>query len=145
MSVASNRPLVGSPAALFRLFAGGNALPSWRMFSMRLSRAQRLARRKEIFGSFTRTIAHTPHRLAVLRGQEGDRQTVHEKPARSFASAAKRENRRLARLRETSLAIPRSNRKPPKGPSAEKRAAIKRRETRRQRHEERTASQGDGQ
>jgi len=138
---AGSKPLVGSPEALGRLFAGG--ILSWRQFPMRLSRAQRVARRKEIFGSFTRAIAHAPHPVAVLRGQEGDRVVVQEKPARSFTSAKKREARRLAALRARATAIPRSNRQPRKGPSAEKRGGIKRREAKRIAHEAKTKARGE--
>lgn len=128
---ADNKPLVGSPDALGRLFSGG--ILSWRQFPMRLSRAQRVARRKEIFGSFTRAIAHAKHRIPVLAEAQGDQ--IFD---RSFDSVKKREARRLAALRVRAMAIPGSNRKPRKGPSAGKREAIKRREAKRLRHEERT-------
>lgn len=126
-----NKPLVGSPAALFRLFAGG--LPRWRMYSMRLNRARRRARRREIFDSFTRTIARADHPVAALRKKAAAEAVAGSFP--SFAVTKKREARRLKAIRLAG--IPNSNRKPPKGPSGKHRLDIKRREAKRIAHEAR--------
>lgn len=132
----SDDELTGSPAALGRLFAGGTP---WRFTPKRLAPAQRIARRKAIFGSFTRAISRAPHRLVVLGEKESQRVVLQEKPRRSFDSINKRERKRMADLLVSAKAIPGSNRKPRKGPSAEQRRDIKRREAKRLAHEARTA------
>ncbi len=106
------KEVTGSPSALAFLFSSGYPM----QVSGKRTKAQRVARRKAIFGSFTRSLSQVDHPLVTLSRQmndENDRRTAANKresdPAKHvpplLGSASFRKVRR-AQTRSLAVVVP---------------------------------------